>query len=259
MNLLLLLAACAPTDASCVSGEACTLGDGYYIAVEPEDWDGVTALPVALEFHGYNGTPEKFVGRAAHRQGWSDSGTLWVLPAGHNESWNLSGLTGRNDVAFANAVLEDVRARYPLDEGRITLVGFSIGAGIAAEVACQGTAPFAGLFTLSGGWFEPVPSDCVGPPISVLHLHGTADTTWPLEGRTFGPLWAQGGMEDNLDLWRSHNQCDLPVPVGHETWACEVQACAGGTELQRCLHPQGHTRPEGWNTEAYDWLARYRR
>jgi polyhydroxybutyrate depolymerase len=104
-----------------------------------------------------------------------------------------------------------------------------------------------------------VPDDCVGPPIPMVHLHGTADTTWPVEGQSFGALWAQGSMEENLDLWRAHDRCDLAVPVPHETWDCEVQVCAQGSAIRRCLHPQGHTRPDGWNTEAYGWLAGYGR
>ncbi len=256
---LLLLLACDDTETVCVSGEPCELGDGYYLAAEPADWDGETPLAVALEFHGHSGTPEKIYGRDTHRQGWSDSGVLWVLPAGNNQTWNMGGLVGRDDAAFANAVLDDVRQRWPVDEARLYLVGFSIGAGVAAEVACRGTEPWAGLYTISGGWFEPVPSDCSGPPIPLMHLHGTADTTWPLEGRSFGPLWAQGGMEDNLALWRSHNRCDLPVPTSHEAWDCEVQVCAGDTELRRCLHDGGHTRPSGWNTDEFAWLARYTR
>ncbi len=255
----LLLTACQPAEDTCASAETCAVGDGYYIAAEPAGWDGETALPVVIEFHGHNGSPEKNLGRQSQRDGWSDSGVLWVLPAGEGETWNLGGVTGRNEVAFALAVLDDVRARWPVDESRLYLTGFSIGAGIAAEVACQGTERWAGLLTVSGGWFEPLPETCEGPPLSVLHLHGTADTTWPLEGRSFGALWTQGGMEDNLDLWRSHDRCDLAVPAEDPAWDCEVQACDDGTSLKRCLHERGHVRPEGWNTDGFAWLARFTR
>lgn len=261
MLWLLQVLACGPSGGPCGDETVCETDDGYYLAAPPEDWDGVTPLPVVIEFHGYNGTPEKILARDDHRQGWSDSEVLWVQPAGTDGSWNLvgPGLLGRDEVAFARQVLDDVRSRWPVDETRLYLAGFSIGAGVADAVACDDTTAWAGIFSLSGGFFEPVPESCVGPPVPVLHLHGTADTTWPVEGDDFLFGWGQAGMDANLDLWRGHDGCDLPVPSPDDAWECQVQVCDDGSAIRSCLHPRGHTRPDGWNTVGFAWLAEHTR
>jgi polyhydroxybutyrate depolymerase len=255
--ILFPLAIACSSSGDCGDETVCEVRQGYYMAAPPQDWDGQTELPVVIEFHGYNGTPEKIYGRDDHRNGWSDSGVLWVQPAGSGGSWNVFGphLLGRDEVAFTHRVLDDVRARWPIDETRLYLVGFSIGVAVAFDTACQDSSPWAGIFSLSGGYFQPLPKDCEGPPIPVMHLHGTADETWPIEGSSLGPFLGQGSMSDNLDLWRDHNSCDLPVPSPDPLFECEVQACAEGAGVRACLHPRGHTRPTGWNTQGFAWLV----
>lgn len=111
-----------------------------------------------------------------------------VSNVGNSAVWNAGGCCGRvagddvayDDVGFLNAVIDDVSANYEIDPDRIFATGHSNGAMMAYRLACESADSIAAIAVQSGPLYvEPCePSQ----PVSVLHIHGTADDNVPIEG-----------------------------------------------------------------------------
>ena len=63
----------------------------------------------------------------------------------------------------------------------MVLGGFSIGGSMTSYLACAAPEAFDAYLPVSGGFWRPHPTECVGP-VRLLHTHGWTDTTVPLEG-----------------------------------------------------------------------------
>jgi polyhydroxybutyrate depolymerase len=92
----------------------------------------------------------------------------------------------------------------------------------------------------------------------VRHVHGAADETWPLEGRSFGAA-RQGSVEDELDLWIEVHGC---APDATETFeegpltCTRWTDCASGQPVEDCRHDGGHQRPDDWLPAMVDFAER---
>ena len=106
---------------------------GTYMAAEPAGWDGSTALPAAVYFHGWQSTAKAVMNNEAMRQSFSRAGVLLIAPDGLHKTWAHNGSPAhrfpdkRDEIAFVDQVLLDVKARWPVDERRLWATGFSQG------------------------------------------------------------------------------------------------------------------------------------
>lgn len=255
---LLILGACKEDDLHCHddSTRCYEVGLGRYLAVEPEGWDGQTAIPVMVFFHGHGGS----AGGAAASYDWlvdgvSAWGGLLVLPDGLDGSWSHQGSPEqeRDEDVFVDQIMADAAQRWPLTERRY-VSGFSSGGSMAWHVACYRGDDFTAFLPISGSFWEPLPGDC-GGPVSLRHTHGTEDTIMPLEGRAIGDSH-QGDVYEGMALWREMNGCaeepDEVVVQGEVT--CQMwQSCSSGEQLALCLHGGKHAAPEGWIDDALPW------
>jgi polyhydroxybutyrate depolymerase len=121
-----------------------------------------------------------------------------------------------------------------LDPSRIYVAGISNGGMLAYRLACD-TAIFAAVVAVS----TTMLGDCPAPePISVLHIHGTADETVPYAG---GPgRWDGAGREgvpatvdgpavpDLARRWRQIDRCAAPQTSTEATVTTETASCPGG-------------------------------
>lgn len=266
--LLVALSGCAGEGKGdgCGGAGPCALPDGQYFAVEPAGWDGQSPLPTLVFAHAYKGSPGQYYNDEDVVAAFAAAGALLVLPQSEGVAWNLSsfGGPGRDDLLFFDEVLEDVGARWPVDEDRLYAGGFSLGGSMAYELACERGDLYAAVQPISGAFWEPLPEDCPSGDVPVRHVHGTADTTWPVEGQEFGDGFGQGSAADTVAFWREHDGCgpaddppDDTVVEGPET--CSVwSACDPGVEVRLCLHDEGHHRVDGWAERMLDWVLRFR-
>ncbi len=239
------LLACAPCD----DEEACRVDGGRYLAVAPE---GDGPWPVLLYFHGYQNSPEGVKDKSTVVP-WREAGYLTVFPEGKGGSWSNVGSPHdeRDEIAFTEAVLEDVADRYDLDE-RLVVTGFSHGSSMAWDVACYLPERVTALVGASGSFWVPEPTRCDGP-VPVRHTHGTADRVMPLEGRSIGSA-RQGDVYVGIQTWRDTDACAPTSRVEDQgEVSCEVWTCDGG-EVRLCLHSGGHRAPSGWARRSMDWV-----
>ena len=252
---LALTAGCA-----CGNDDVCRVDGGRYFAIEPQDWDGRSKLPVILTAHGYGGSPDVILKRSDIGGPYSKAGVLWLVPEGDDNSWATrnspeSSRSPRDDVAFLGKVLDDVADQWPIDRTRIAASGFSQGGSMASELACLDPQRWSVVMPVSGTFWHPEPTDCEGA-VSVRHTHGTTDSTWPLSGRSFGS-WTQGNVDEGLAAFRATAQCgESSVQVDEDGVTCAVfDDCAGGHEVRLCLHDGAHSFPIDEAPRQVDWLG----
>ena len=141
--------------------------------------------PLLLALHGMYQTPKL----TEDVQRWGPlvrrEGVVLVYGMGTSASWNAGTCCGRavqegvDDVGYLDAVRRLVDALAPLDPRRQYLTGFSNGAMMAYRYACERPGVVAGVLAVAG----TVTASCTGrADVAVLHVHGVADRTVPLEG-----------------------------------------------------------------------------
>ena len=129
------------------------------------------------------------------RKAFSDRGVLLVAPDGTGGDWSFPGLPAertRDDVAFVDEVVEDVRRRYPVDQARLWATGFSLGGSMVWYLACLRAQSFAAFAPIAGAFWQPMPTQGRSGPVNLSHIHGLTDAMVPLEGREPEPGFVQG-------------------------------------------------------------------
>lgn len=233
------------------AGSAASFGvaEGTYEALPPADWDGTTPLRLLVVFHGYRGTgaqmlqDERLTGLAA------EHGYLLVAPDGRaNErgakSWSHQGSPSQNrdEFAFIDAVLADVRERLPLAPALPVITGFSQGASMVWDIACRRGGTFARYVAVSGGFWEPMPEHCMTPVGEFVHVHGLDDPVVPIEGRAIGGRWRQADIYLGLLLFKAAAGCPVTPDTLDAEGAMHCRrwtSCTVGA-VTFCLHPGGH-------------------
>lgn len=258
-GLLGLLLLCQPAQLlACAGEDYCHVAEGRYLAIVPSQWDGHSALPTTVFFHGYGSSAKGILRNRALLRVMAQRGTLLILPDGRNNTWAHQGSpsSARDDIAFMDAVLADVQQRWPVDPSRLYAMGFSQGGSMTWDLACQRGQDYAAFMPIAGAFWDPLPTDCPGGPVNLRHVHGLADGVVPMAGRPIAGRFHQGDVYAGMALWRQVNGCPKTPDreFQQDTLRCEVwDHCDGGRELQLCLHEGGHSMPGNWENRSHDW------
>ena len=217
--------------------------DREYLLHLPPAYDGATALPVVLAFHGGGGKKEG-VNRSSCPGGDEEDegclnavadreGFIVVYPDGvdapgvKHRSWNAGGgedgwrcvggqacEEGSDDVAYVDALLAELERALWVDEDRVFATGISNGAAMSHRLACERSEVFAAIAPIAGAnQAQAVPGCEPSRPVPVLHMHGTEDPCWGWDGTISEPLCAGAGegafmdVETSMEGWRERNGC----------------------------------------------------
>lgn len=220
----------------------CPLGDRSYHVLEPDGWDGVSPLPVMLHFHGWARQGSLIVKHQRIAGATRPRGVLLVAPNGLNRSWDF-WQPESPDTGFAEAVLADVGARYPVDSEHIFVSGYSWGSAMAWRFACESSIDIAVLLAVSGTLDQG--ETCAQAPREVRHVHGLDDQVLDF------PWGPNGDVTYPVEMWRKRLECgDIhrvaqwhAVPwLTHTRYAWECDE--GRVSLD--VHPASHLIPRGW-------------
>ena len=219
-------------------------------------------LPLIVSLHGFSGNSlwqSHYL--PLHRQVNTGPFAL-LLPNGTfnadgNRFWNPTGLADAkggpvaDDVAYLAALVEEAGQEAAI--GPVYFFGYSNGGFMAYYMACKWLPGLRAVASLAGTSYVD-DAACEGaPPVSVLHIHGTADGVILFGGDSEGPS-AKGdgepafyaGAQDMVTRWASRAGCDWPenpepyaaldfdqdVP-GAETQAYRLQSgCAEGVSVE---------------------------
>ena len=268
-------------------------GDVYYVdhperedrsvLVTPLEFvDGETPLIVSL--HGFGGD-------AAYQSTYvplhvrvTTDGFALLLPNGAldgegNRFWNPTdrccdgGKTGEDDVAYLTELVAE--AKKVKDFGPVYFFGYSNGGFMAYHIACKGLPGLSAVASL-GGTSYVEDSSCDGAaPVSVLHIHGTADNMILFEGDETEPDPKGGGerafyagAHDMVMRWSQRAGCEWPehpqayatldldqyVP-GSETQAFRLESgCAEGINIELWMGA-GSSHASGYGDAFVDALV----
>jgi polyhydroxybutyrate depolymerase len=192
--------------------------DRPYTLKVPEGTDRDQPLPLVVLLHGYtsNGAQQAaYFGLPAEAD---RSGFLLAFPDGTrdrfgNRFWNATDAccdffgSGVDDVAYLDAVIDDIAAQHPVDPARIFLVGHSNGAFMSHRYACDRSDRVAAIVTLAGMQWKDQAHCETSSPVSVLHVHGRNDSTVRYEGGST-PKGLYPGAVETVQHWAAKDSCE---------------------------------------------------
>jgi polyhydroxybutyrate depolymerase len=101
------------------------------------------------------------------------------------------GQSAPDDVAFINAMLNDLIANFTVDARRVFFAGFSNGASMTFRIGAELSKRIAAIAPVAGAcWLESLTLE---RPVSMCYITGTADPLNLIEGGV--PKLATGGSE----------------------------------------------------------------
>ncbi|MBO4210161.1 polyhydroxybutyrate depolymerase [Micromonospora echinofusca] len=202
-------------------------------------------VPLVVMLHGALGTGEQ----AESSYGWNAEadrgGFLVVYPDGLNRAWAVTkdccgapARDGVDDTAFVTRLVTTLTADLPVDPARVYVSGISNGGLLAYRLVCT-----TDLFAAVGAVATTLIGDCADPaPVSVIHIHGTADRTMPFGGgpgkRDNGgtgrnPVRINGpATTDLMDRWRAVDRCGAPEVTTTATVTTTRADCPDGRSVE---------------------------
>lgn len=181
----------------------------------PAGYDGRSAVPLILAFHGRNEKSTTF----ERYTRLSSLPAVVVFPDGlrgraGETSWQSAPYANpkADDVAFTRAILGDVQRTACVDRTRTYAIGRSNGGGLVALLACRMPQRFAAFAAVSGAFYPESTRGChASPSVSFVEFHGTADSVIRYAG---GRKFAEGypSIPRWLSAWSRKAHClDSPL------------------------------------------------
>jgi polyhydroxybutyrate depolymerase len=192
-----------------------------YLLHVPKDAKTPAPIVVALHGGGSNATAMERYSRLSDAA--DEKGFIAVYPEGTGRfpeihAWNAGSCcayaqrSNVDDVAFIEAVIDDVVNRHGGDPKRVLVTGMSNGAMMAYRFAARKPGKVAVVAAVAGS-LEIDPSEILGP-VPVIHFHGTDDAHVPIRGGR-GPKalasHAFRSLDETVSAWVRANQAS-PIP-----------------------------------------------
>ena len=227
--------------------------------------NGLTGrVPLILSFHGHGGDGAGQE-RLTRMNPLSDRyGFIIAYPDGIDRGWNdgrQANANGVDDVAFANALIDEVENRYSVDPKRVYATGFSNGGVFSNYLGCNLANRIAAVAPVSGSLpVADVPRCHPERALPVLEIGGTADPIMPFDGGTIVVFGRNRGQvisfaQDGA-FWAKNASCSatptttpLPAiapPDGTTVTRTSYTGChAGADVVEYSVNGGGHTWPDG--------------
>ncbi len=262
-----------------------------YRLLAPTTVDPAKAYPLVLVLHGWGGTGENieryyqldalvdersFI--VAYPQGTEETTHPKHFWGGHRRFWDATDACCNfygapiDDVAYLDAVIDDVSAHHRVDPKRIFLMGLSNGGYMSHRYACDRAGRVAAIVSQAGAMWADATRCKPSEPVAVLQIHGTDDDTVPYAGKAAGAPGAKlPSAHQSASDWAVFDHCeatpDTSVPprdlvaggfgdsdaeTTTERWTgcrgVELWTIRGGGHVARPHQPL-------WGRTIYDWLA----
>jgi len=228
---------------------------------------GVPASPaLVIVLHGGFGTADY----AERNYGWdqlADSQKFVVAyPNGLNRAWNVNGAgccgkpanEGIDDVGFITAAVADIEHNVDINASHVYATGMSNGGMMDYTLACD-TTLFAAIGPVSGTQLDP----CRSPhPVSVMHIHGTADPLIPYAGGPgHGFVHLDGPpIQDINAFWRNVDRCASPAVTTSGSLTTSTAGCADNRSVVLItVDGGGHHWPDFATEKLWQFFAAHPR
>lgn len=273
--LALMIASASPVMAQTIDA-----GRGEIPLTVPASYDASVPTPLIVNLHGYTG------GGEGHDRRWGISaladqyGFLSIAPDGareesddRNRFWNASDAccdlyqSGIDDSGYIRGIIDQIKATYNVDAGRVYVIGHSNGGFMSYRMAYEHSDVVAAIVSLAGANHmeqrDPPPY-----PVHVLQIHGTDDATIAYVGGELGPNRYPSAM-GSVFRWAQYNECDMSrtgremrdldaALPGHETGVMKMNTgCKDGGSSELWTISDGGHNPvysDTWAEQIVEWL-----
>ncbi len=265
-------------------GDAGIVGERPYNRRIPSAYDPTQPTPLVIMLHGYgaSGAGEDLYLRLSQLSAMRRF--LYAFPDGTLDStdkrfWNATDACCNfehravDDVAYVNAIIDDMTAHYNVDPRRIFVIGHSNGGFMSHRLACDLSGRIAGIVSLAGAVWSDMSRCMPTSPVAVLDVHGDADTTIRYTGGTFLTGTAYPSEASTMAGWAMRNRCtgalsdtgttlDLDSSLaGAETTVAAYTGCAGAAVELWTIRGGAHIPVINaqFSPRIYDWLMAHPR
>jgi polyhydroxybutyrate depolymerase len=237
----------------------------------PSGYAPGAATPLLLSFHGGTGNATQHASMTEMHPKSDSAGFLLIEPEGfagpfNLPTWNAGNCCGPaknyaiDDVAFTEAMIDDLAAEACVDQKRVFSTGHSNGAMFSYRLACELADRIAAIAPNAGGIADV--NQNVTPPVQVFdcspsrsvpvfHMHGDADTCYQMSGGVGTGISGVNfiSIPATIDGWVARNGCSTNTVTTFQNGGatCETyQGCAQGADVTLCtLAGHGHAWPSG--------------
>jgi polyhydroxybutyrate depolymerase len=240
-----------------------------YVLHVPAKYDGGKPSPLIVDFHAQNGSGSNQRTISPYPAQTDPEGVIMAFPSGlkgpGGAAWNVGPccVADVDDVAFAKALVQEVKKVACIDANRVYAVGLATGGGMAYHLACHAADVFAAVAPAAFDLLEENVDECKpSRSITVISFRGTADPLVPYDGGLSNVVLGMPitflGAQKTFKKWAEIDQC-TDSPSAEDSNGCSsYSACQGGVEVILCTK-QGGGLEAGNASVAWPVLRRHTR
>jgi len=226
----------------------------------PTGYTGSANVPLVLNMHGSGSTAvqqEGFTGMDAESNaaGFIVAYPQGLIASGTGFDWNIPGVRLRggafarkgaaNDMAFLTQLVAIMGQRYCVNAKRVYATGFSGGARITSQLACDDANLFAAVAPVSG-LRRPTPCP-TARPVPVVAFHGIADQIDPYNGH--GEAYWTYSVPQAARYWAGQDRCSARPATSQPDAGVNLTRytrCSRGSAVELySISGEGHEWPDG--------------
>ncbi|MGC4063315.1 MAG: PHB depolymerase family esterase [Polyangiaceae bacterium] len=238
-----------------------------YVLHVPTTYDPSQPSPLVVDFHGIRRHGDGQLASSPYPAVTDQRGVVIAFPDGMSgpigTGWNMGPCCVANvdDLAFARALVKDVRSTACIDPKRIYAIGVLTGGGMAQHLACHAADVFAAIAPAAFDLLAETVEDCVpSRPVSVISFRGTADTHVPYAGgaSTLIPTMPITflGARESFSRWATINGCLGQASSEDDSGCSTFSACSSGVSVTLCTKEDGREEPGDPNV-AWPFLEKH--
>ena len=204
-----------------------------YLEYVPETYDASTPTPVVFIFHGLGGNMYEVLYNADFNRIAAEQGWITVTPQALPDTFSMidttitmnawhSGVSavvagdtivasaGRDDTGLMMAILDSLIAHYNIDQSNVFCTGVSMGGFMSHRMAIEHGDRIKAIAPVCGTIGNEITSFTPVGHVSVMHLHGTADSIVTYDNGDFQYVVNVNvglGVDSTIAFWRRYNQC----------------------------------------------------
>jgi polyhydroxybutyrate depolymerase len=238
-----------------------------YTIYQPDSYDPSKPTPFVFMLHGYGagGAAQEALFQitvAAKKYGFLYGYGDGTPDSRNHRFWNATDACcdldhmGVDDVAYLDAVIDDVERLYNVDKKRVYFIGHSNGGFMSHRMACDRASRIAAIVSLAGAQWKD-PSRCQpSEPVSVLQVHGDKDDEILYDGGSNtdsnGVTTAYPSAHETVATWAAKDGCTQPHTqvgtidvdaniAGDETTVERYGGCNNNADVELwTVHGAGH-------------------
>ena len=228
-----------------------------FILYVPSSYDSSSKQPLVFNFHGYSSNAREQMAYGDLRSQADANGFILVHPEALDDIygrsyWNIKGWSTsvHDDVKFVENLINLLMDKYSINAERIYSTGMSNGGFFSFHLACNLSASFAAVASVTGSMTYETFDNCnPRKPTPVMQIHGSLDATVPYKGLD---ALNMKPIMDVMEYWKVSNGCDdyiLSLPgilPGTSSWTetYEYNNCLNNTQnVHLYVQGAGHIWP----------------